>query len=88
MLSDDDDDGNKRISKRKWFADETTDDVVHLQLEGKVTFRVEILNIILEYIFVLLKVVFAYEHDYSTKSGLNNNSNVYSNQIDGKLCLE
>ena len=95
----DDDDGNKWIRKRKRFTDEATDDKVHLELEEKVKFRVEILNIIcdnmivqlekrrekLGYIFDLFKGVFADEHDYSMKSDLNNISNVYSNGTEGKL---
>ena len=39
----------------------------------------------LEYICDLFKGVFTDEHDYSMKSALNNISNVYSNDVDGKL---
>ena len=51
----DDDDGNKRIRKRKMFSVETTDDKVHLELEGKVKFGMENFNIICENLVVQLE---------------------------------
>ena len=51
----DDDGGNKCIRKRKRSAVETTYNEIHLDLEGKVKLRVEILNVICENLIVQLE---------------------------------
>lgn len=94
-----DDKSSKRQRKRKRFAfaDESTD--TEIQLQGKDKIRVEILNTIcdklvaelgkreekLGYIFDLFKYLFTEEPDHSTRSDLDNISNVYLNDIDGTL---